>query len=226
MDDDSRDDERVVLERGGAEHEWHDADYVPPLPPVPLSTRLRRLIPDWADYQWARQFRVAVLALLIVGVGFFLLFGTLKGFRAEGLSMEPSLHNGDDVVVNRLAYAHIDFGMISWLPLINIDARWKTPARGDIIVFHSPVEDKELVKRVIGLPGDTVKIDDSEVVLNGAPLSEPYAVGKTTCIDACDWTVPDDSYFVLGDNRQNSLDSRSGWFVPIDNIAGKKLFTY
>jgi signal peptidase I len=221
-----KDEERVVLERGGAEHEWRTPSDVPPRPRQPWYRRLRFRLPDWAEGDFARQIRLGVIILLVAGLGLSLLFGSLRGFKADGMSMEPTLHNGDHVIVNRLAYAHIDFGLIGWLPVIDIDARWARPGRGEVIVFHSPVEDRELVKRVIGLPGDTVTIADDGVLINGVPLSEPYAIGKTTCIDTCQWTVPDDAYFVLGDNRQNSLDSRGGWFVPIDSIAGKKLITY
>lgn len=222
-----KDEERVVLERGGAEHEWHTPAYVPPRPPEPWYRRLRPRLPDWAEGDFARQIRLGVIILLVAGLGLALLFGSLRGFKAEGMSMEPAIHNSDHVIVNRLAYAHFDFGLIGWLPVIDIDARWSKPGRGDVIVFHSPVEDRELVKRVVGLPGESVTINENVVYIDGAPLPQPYAIGETTCDDfACAWIVPDDAYFVLGDNRQNSLDSRGGWFVPIENISGKKLITY
>jgi signal peptidase I len=140
--------------------------------------------------------------------------------------MEPAIHSGDHLIVNRLAYGHIAFGLLDWLPLVNVGVRWGKPGRGDIIVFRSPVEDKELVKRVVGLPGETVIIADGHVAIDGETLSEPYAVGNTACADICQWKVPDDAYFVLGDNRVISLDSRGGWFVPLGNVAGKKLLTY
>jgi signal peptidase I len=223
---DDKDDERVVMERGASEHEWHTPAYVPPLPAEPWYRRFRPRLPDWAEEDWAKQLRIGVLVLLVAGLGLLLLFGSLRGFKAEGVSMEPTLHNGDHVIINRLAYAHIDFGLLSWLPFIDIDSRWSHPDRGDVIIFASPVEDKELVKRVIGLPGERVSLKDGAVFVNDTQLSEPYAVGATNCDQLCEFLVPDDSYFVLGDNRENSLDSRGGWFVPIDNIAGKKLITY
>jgi signal peptidase I len=221
-----KDEERVVLERGLAEHEWHAPKNVPPRPREPWYRSLRPRLSDWSAYQYARQLRIGVVVLFVAGIALAILFGSLRGFKAEGVSMEPSLHNGDHVIVNRLAYAHIDFGLIRWLPVIDIDARWSKPDRGDVLVFHSPIENRELVKRVIGLPGETVTINQNGVIIDGVPFPEPYAIGETTCLDICSWTIPDDSYFVLGDNRQNSLDSRGGWFVPIDNIAGKKLITY
>jgi signal peptidase I len=76
------------------------------------------------------------------------------------------------------------------------------------------------------MPGETVEIREGLVLIDGSPLADPYAIGETACADVCEWTVPDNAYFVLGDNRQNSLDSRGGWFVPIDSVAGKELFSY
>jgi signal peptidase I len=223
-----KDEERVVLERGMAEQDWRTPGYVRPLPRRPLLKRLPRVrLPDWTEEDWAKQLRLGVIILLVAGAALALLFASLKGFKAEGMSMEPTLHNGDHVIVNRLAYGHRDFGLLDWLPGVTF-GRWARPGRGDIIVFQSPVEDTELVKRVVGLPGETVTIANGGVYINGELLSEPYANGNTACTgtDACTLTVPDDSYFVLGDNRANSLDSRGGWFVPLDNIAGKELLSY
>ena len=109
-------------------------------------------------------------------------------------------------------------------------------SRGDIVVFAAPTSpERDFVKRIIGLPGETIDIDQSRNAVNvdGEPLSEPYAQGATLCSQTCTWTVPeagspqaqdacgsDRCYFVLGDNRQNSSDSRQGWFVPTENIVG------
>ncbi len=222
-----KDEERVVLERGMAEQEWHTPGYLPPLPPKPLLKRLPRLrLPDWTEETWAKRLRAGVVILVVVAVVLLALQGSFRGFKADGVSMEPTIHNGDHLIVNRLAYGHIDFGLLDWLPLVHVGARWGKPGRGDVIVFQSPVEDKELVKRVVGLPGETVIIADGQVSIDGETLSEPYAVGRTTCGDTCTFVVTNDAYFVLGDNRASSLDSRGGWFVPLGNIAGKKLLSY
>jgi len=142
--------------------------------------------------------------------------GVIERFRVEGHGMSPTLEDGDEVEV--LDYSGAD------------------PARGDIIEFAAPTSPHRLfVKRVIGLPGDTVEVDEStgEVSVGGQALSEPYVQGATSCSQTCTWTVPQPSspeaqatrgsdrcYFVLGDNRQNSSDSRQGWLVPAENIRG------
>ncbi len=221
-----KDEERVVLQRGMAEQDWRTPGHLPPPPPKTLREQLPRLrLPDWTEEDWARRLRAGVLVLLIAGALFAGLFASFKGFKADGVSMEPVIENGDHLIVNRLAYGHRDFGLLDWLPGLTF-GRWGTPGRGDIIVFQSPVEDKELVKRVVGLPGETVSVSEGNVRINGQLLPEPYTTGSTLCAFKCTWTVPDDSYFVLGDNREHSLDSRGGWFVPLENIAGKKLLTY
>jgi signal peptidase I len=140
--------------------------------------------------------------------------------------MEPTLHDGDIVIVNKIAYAQVDLGLLDWAPLIDPSTRVNKPSRGDIVIFKSPTEDKELVKRVVGMPGDFVVITDGRVYINRERLDEPYALGVTECRGPCNWRVPDNHYFVLGDNRENSLDSREGWTVPLEEIDGQKLFAY
>jgi signal peptidase I len=135
----------------------------------------------------------------------------LQDFRIDGVAMEPTLQKSDYALVNKRSYL---FG---------------SPGRGDIIVFHSPMNVKrDLIKRIIGVPGDTVEIDrkTSTVIVNGYAIDEPYVRGATTCHITCAWVVPDDAYFVMGDNRPNSTDSRQGWFVPEDNIIGKVWLRY
>ena len=99
------------------------------------------------------------------------------------------------------------------------------PQRGDIIVFRSPTNvNRDFIKRIIGVPGDVVEIDQATetVKVNGEAIDEPYIAGRTVCRSTCGpWVVPKRAYFVLGDNRQNSTDSRRGWFVPEENILGR-----
>jgi signal peptidase I len=124
--------------------------------------------------------------------------------------MEPAFHDGERLVVNKLAY------------------KIASPGRGDIIVFRSHEYHYDLIKRVVGLPGETVEIDANagQVSIDGLPLDEPYVSGPTTCLRTCAWTVAPDSYFVMGDNRDRSRDSREGWFVDRDDIIGKALIAY
>jgi signal peptidase I len=121
--------------------------------------------------------------------------------------MEPTLHSGEFVIVNRLIY------------------RLSEPKIGDIIVFQFPRDpEQEYIKRVIGLPGDQVVIGEGQVKVNGRVLIEPYVAAhpryETTL------TVPDNSLFVLGDNRNNSSDSHNWGPVPFHNIVGKAVFVY
>ena len=161
--------------------------------------------------------------------------GSIQNFRVEGASMEPSLDSGEYLIVNKLAYAEIDLSIFDWLPFFDsgdspVHHLWDSPSRGDVIVFRAPTNlSRDFIKRIIGVPGDTVEIDgDTRTVrLNGEIIEETYIRGKTTCSSTCGpWVVPEGAYFVMGDNRQNSSDSRQGWFVPEGNIIGKALITY
>ncbi len=216
----------TVLQRGWRSHAWHPAG-VSPSPaaavaiPRPAPRRERRALD-----RWSRAIRGVSITLFALSLVALALQASVRGFEARGASMEPAIKNGENLIVNHLAYAQIDFGLLDWAPLINPDGHWASPARGHIIVFHSPVENSDLVKRVIALPGERVEIKRGRVHVDGKLLIEPYAAGVTTCDEICTWDVPDGEYFVLGDNRANSRDSREGWTVPRSSIIGRKLLTY
>ena len=195
--------------------------------------------------RWMVTARELVETLLLALLIFMAVRASFQNFRVDGRSMQPSLEHGEYLIVNKLAYASIDFGFIDWLPFIDGDGPtnlWGNPERGDVIVFHAPTNpNRDFIKRIIGVPGDTVEIDrtDGAVRVNGDLLDEPYILGRTTCTAMCTFEIPEpdtrDSlaecgseacYFVMGDNRQNSSDSRMGWFVPEENIVGKTLITY
>lgn len=146
-----------------------------------------------------------VLALLI----FLLIRVVIQNFRIEGYSMEPNLHQGQYLIVNKAVYR--------WL---------HPPQRGDIVVFEYPrAPDRDFIKRVIGLPGETVEIRDGSIYIDGVPLAEPY-LGSPTHGSMAARTLGPGEYFVLGDNRDNSSDSRSWGPLPQQNIIGKAWLSY
>lgn len=170
-----------------------------------------------------------LLALLI----FLAVRASLQNFRVEGASMIPNLHDGQYLIVNKLAYAKVDLGIFDWVPFFDpgensVHHIFGVPERGDVIVFRAPNSpQRDFIKRIIGVPGDTVEIKGNVVYVNGAPLDELYIQGPTSCPGGCGpWTVAPGQYFVMGDNRGSSSDSRQGWLVPEENIIGKALFSY
>ncbi len=184
---------------------------------------------------WSVTARELVETLLLAVLIFLAVRASMQNFRVEGASMQPSLDNGEYLIVNKLAYAEIDLSIFDWLPFYDsgdnpVHHLWDSPDRGDVIVFRSPTNVKrDFIKRIMGVPGDVVEIDRVEgvVTVNGEALDESYIDGKTTCSGSCGpGVVPERAYFVMGDNRQNSSDSRQGWFVPEENIIGKALITY
>jgi len=203
-----------------------------------LRGRLRTdtvVLPKVEKRRWAVTVREVAETLLLALLIFLAVRMTLQNFRVEGQSMLPGLDDGEYLIVNKLAYAELDMTMFDWLPFYDagddpVHHLWGAPGRGDVIVFRSPTNvERDFIKRIIGLPGDAVTIDSTTglVLVNGQALEETYLQTPTSCSQQCGpWTVPEDSYFVLGDNRQNSSDSRQGWFVPEENIIGKALITY
>jgi signal peptidase I len=155
------------------------------------------------------------MGVLLLGVR-----GLAQNFRVEGPSMQPTLTSGEYLWVNRAAY-------FEWHGQYFLGG----PQRGDIAVLRSPetIEDIDLIKRVIGLPGDRLRIQHGEVFIDGRPLGEPYIrfqASYTYPIDDYDVVVPAGQYFVLGDNRVNSRDSHLGWFVPAENLVGRAWLSY
>jgi signal peptidase I len=143
-----------------------------------------------------------------------------QNFRVEGPSMQPTLSTGELLWVNKAAY-------FRW----NGDYPLGGPQRGDIAVLRSPdpTNDVNLVKRIIGLPGDRLKIEHGEVFINNQILAEPYIRFQASYsypADGSTLTVPQGQYFVLGDNRPNSRDSHFGWFVPADDLIGRAALSY
>lgn len=145
--------------------------------------------------------------LLLVLILYFLIDSVIGRVRVENISMYPTVVEGEILIVNKLAYK---LGKME---------------RGDIITFHFPLEPElDYIKRLIGLPGDVVEIKDQKVIINGTLLNEPYIVTPSDYVGI--WTVPADSIFVLGDNRNDSADSHVWGFVPTENLIGKALAVY
>jgi signal peptidase I len=156
-----------------------------------------------------RQRDIAETLLLALSI-FCLANLTTARYVVEGPSMFPNFASDQFIIVSRLAYM---FGK---------------PARGDVIVFHDPENPaQDFIKRLIGLPGETITIKDGKVYANSKPLDEPY-VPELCRNNQCDgtWTLDNEHYFVLGDNRSHSHDSHN--FGPLDRslIIGKAWIRY
>ena len=171
----------------------------------------------------------ALMAMVI----FLLLQATIQNFRVEGPSMVPTLNHGEHLLVNKLVYLRVPAAIAGLVPGVSDDPNksnylFQEPQREEVLVFHFPQDpDRDFVKRIIGVPGDTVALERGQVFLNGQPLDEPYIVDRGTS-NMAPVLVPPKSYFVLGDNRPRSNDSRT-WsftFVPESAIVGKAWFTY
>lgn len=155
--------------------------------------------------QFLRELLETVVLTGIIFVGIRVL---VQNFRIEGRSMEPTLHSGQYLLVNKLSY----FGPAD-------------PQRGDIVVFEAWNQEKDFIKRVIGVPGDTIEVRDGCVHVNGTCLDEPY-LDQPTNETQPPVTLDVEEYFVMGDNRGNSSDSRQYGPLPQDRIIGKAWVTY
>ncbi|MEI2399346.1 MULTISPECIES: signal peptidase I [Paenibacillus] len=162
--------------------------------------------------EWIKAIAIALVLVILIR---WLLF---KPFIVDGPSMQPNFHTGERVIVNEILY----------------DIR--TPQRGEVIVFHVPSEGRDFIKRVIGVAGDTVKVEGDVVTVNGEPVNETYIQGAIDDAhnnnslynnknfpneDFTDGTVPEGHVFVMGDNRSDSTDSRMIGYVPLGDIVGR-----
>ena len=150
---------------------------------------------------------VGIVVLIFVAV-YALIQLTVQTYTVVMSSMEPNFQEGECIIVSKVTYRSSD------------------PQRGQVIIFDPPFDSPHpYIKRVIGLPGETVEIKDGKVFINGIPLEEEYIMAPPNyTMPATE--VPETEYFVLGDNRNNSTDSHTGWTVPRDNIIGKAWFIY
>jgi signal peptidase I len=188
----------------------NDPQLIPEVPPSK---------PGW------KSFVQEILETLGLAVLLFLVINIISArVRVDGFSMRPTLDDGEFVLINRLAY---QFGSFQ---------------HGDIIVFRPPMypeasffrrllglpnisdDYEDYIKRIVGLPGDTVAIKNRTVYINDIPMSESYIAATPDY--SGEWTVPEGNLFVLGDNRNNSADSHAWGFLPEQNVLGKALVIY
>jgi signal peptidase I len=187
--------------------------------------------------------RVAIKELLETVIYILLVLvivrSLVQNFKIEGSSMEPSLHSGQYILVNKLVYFNFDLnaplrllpGYEGLPPRVVYPLR--LPERGDVIVFEYPENiSKDFIKRVIALPGETVEFSDGQVFINGHVLDEPYLEGGATFCsggNACSEgpiTVQPGHIFVMGDNRDNSSDSRQWDALPLERVIGQAWVLY
>ncbi len=155
---------------------------------------------------WLRDLALSLVIAVVLIVFIY------QPVKVEGTSMMPSLTDQERIFINKFTY-RLGLGAIE---------------RGDMVVFSFPQDpSKSYIKRVIGLPGDSVEIDRGDVIVNGKPLNEPYVPEEYRDRQSMDsLVIPPDKYFVLGDHRSSSNDSRAWGFVGRQNIYGKAVFVY
>jgi signal peptidase I len=182
----------------------------------------------------AREYFESIVIAVILAL--FIRTFVVQAFKIPTGSMENNLLIGDHLLVNKFVLAP------TRTPLERTLLPIGTVHRGDVVVFKYPEEpDRDFIKRVIGLPGETLELKSKKIFINGAPLEEPYVhflepprsseeLHETTSLDVRERygpvTVPPNQYFVMGDNRDNSQDSRYWGFLPRDYIKGKALIIY
>ena len=195
----------------------------PEAPPLPPLRRRKSVVREYVE-----AIAIAILLALVIRTLI------VQAFTIPSGSMMDTLLVGDYILVNKFLYGP-EVPLTDYrLPAIRL------PHRGDIIVFKSPQDEKrDFIKRIVGTPGDTVQVRGQQVLINGQALEEPYVrrspggIGHSGSANFCGYAyacepllVPADSYFVMGDNRDNSQDSRYWGFVKRDKIKGKAFLIY
>ncbi len=176
-------------------------------PEITDRTNINNTLEQKKESWWDVLRFIFITLAIVVPIRLFI----AQPFVVDGSSMDSTFKNKDYLIVDELSYL---FG---------------SPHRGDVVVFHFPITpSKYLIKRLIGLPGDTVILNREDITIkntlhpNGIKLSEPYVTHHST--DDKIIVVPEGQYFVMGDNRSNSYDSRAWGFVPKKNFVGRPLF--
>ena len=171
----------------------------PHSPAAPAHSRFK----DWL------MFSLDIARMLLIALAiYFFVDAIIARVRVLNVSMVPTLQEREILFVNKLAY------------------KFSPIQRGDILTFHYPLNPElDYIKRAIGLPGDVVEVKEDKVWVNSILLIEPYLVVKPE-YEENRWEVPQDAIFVMGDNRNDSVDSRAWGFVPLKDVIGKALAVY
>lgn len=175
-------------------------------------------------WSWIRSLAVAMALALLITIFVF------QPYKVEGHSMDPTLHDQERIYVSKLPYT------FSYLPdygdIVVIDSRVMRERSFTDDLLETPLLQFILgkadgrflyVKRVIGRPGDVLELKDAKVYRNGQPLDEPYIKETMLIVENKRWVVPEDHIFVMGDNRNNSKDSREIGYIPLDHVLGTKI---
>ncbi len=164
--------------------------------------------PAAAGIQHPNMLRDLIETMVLVAIAFLVVNALIGRFRIEQVSMQPNLHEGEYVIVDKVSYA------------------FRQPERGEIVVLRNPNPGQpDLIKRVIGLPGETIAVRGGQALINGQPLTEPY-IKQPMASDFPAEQLPAGRYFVMGDNRNNSEDSRVFGARPANDIVGRAWIIY
>jgi len=175
---------------------------------------------DYALKPYNKWYIYLIVILVVTGVSQSVTLAVrdniIKAYKIPSISMQPTIEIGDHVISNQLYY------------------RYHNPTYGDLVIFKSPRnENVDYIKRIVGCPGDTIEIKDNHVVLNGKRSDEPYTLDMPSMLKGLEpmknfgpFVVPENEYFMLGDNRNNAEDSRVWGTVTRHNIEGKVIFIY
>jgi signal peptidase I len=160
-----------------------------------------------SQFSWRSFFLETLQTIILAVILYFLIDTVVARVRVENISMQPTLQAGEFILVNKFSY------------------RTGEVSRGDIVVFHYPQNPTEdYIKRVIGVQGDDVRVEGGRLIVNGNLVNEDYIASPPVYYG--EWKVPKGFLFVLGDNRNQSSDSHSWGYVPIENVVGRAMVVY
>ncbi|MBN1220920.1 MAG: signal peptidase I [Anaerolineae bacterium] len=202
-----------IYQVSSAEPDWSEYT-LPPLDADDNQTEPAEEKPSGWQMAWAvlREVGETVILTLVI---FFLIQTVIRNFRVVGTSMVDNLHDGQYLIIDKLTYSDLFQGM-----------GWGGPRHGDVVVFEPPNRPGEdYVKRIVGLPGETIAVDNGTIYVDHEPLAEPFKP-KMPRYHVPETAIPEGYVYVLGDNRNNSNDSHNWGPLPIENIVGRAWISY